>query len=52
MTIIKTIISTLDFLFVAMCAIQASANKDNKLEFKIFITIALLVTANTFALWS
>lgn len=51
MTIIKTIISTLDFLFMAMCVIQAFA-KDNKLEFKTFISIALLVAANIFTMWS
>lgn len=52
MTIIKTIISTLDFLFMAMCVIQAFADKDNKPEFKTFILIALLVAANIFTMWS
>ena len=52
MTIIKTIISTLDFLFAAVCIIQAFADKDNKPEFKTFISIALLVAAIIFTMWS
>ena len=51
MDIIKAIISTLDFLLIALFLGIAIEGKENKTQMIGFISLSLLIGSNIFLLW-